>query len=306
MIVIENLNLNNKNKEILKDYKFTLKNIKHKEEKTTVESYLEDIYKYLEYTEKKQIKCALNIKYDDIKNYIAFLKNNNYEVSSIVRKTVSIKLFHKYLSENYHIEDASSKIETPKFYRKLPNTLTIEEVDNLLNINLVTPFDYRNKAMLELMYSSGLRVSELVNLSLNDVDLENNFVRCIGKGSKERIVPIGEVASEYLKIYINNYRDSLKKGYYTESIFLNNHGKTMTRQGFFLIIKNIAKDKRINKNITPHTLRHSFATHLLNNGANLRVIQEMLGHSNISTTQIYTNVSTDILKENYKLYQRRD
>lgn len=306
MIVIENLNLNNKNKEILKDYKFTLKNIKHKEEKTTVESYLEDIYKYLEFTEKKQIKSALNIKYDDIKDYITFLKNNNYEVSSIVRKTVSIKLFHKYLSENYHIEDASSKIETPKFYRKLPNTLTIEEVDNLLNINLVTPFDYRNKAMLELMYSSGLRVSELVNLNLSDVDLENNFVRCIGKGSKERIVPIGEVASEYLKIYINNYRDSLKKGYYTESIFLNNHGKTMTRQGFFLIIKNIAKDKKIDKNITPHTLRHSFATHLLNNGANLRVIQEMLGHSNISTTQIYTNVSTDILKENYKLYQRRD
>jgi len=303
---IEDLNLSNKNKEILKDYKFTLKNIKHKEENTTVVSYIEDISIYLEYMEKKHIKTALNIKYDDINSYIKYLKENNYEVSSIVRKIVSIKLFHKYLSENYNIEDVSIKIETPRFYRKLPNILTIEEVDKLLDINLITPFDYRNKAMLELMYSSGLRVSELVNLKLNDIDLDNSYVRCFGKGSKERIVPIGEIALEYLNIYLTNYRDSLKKGYYTENIFLNNHGKEMTRQGFFLIIKKIAKEKEIDKNITPHMLRHSFATHLLNNGADLRTIQEMLGHSNISTTQIYTNVSTDILKENYKLFQRRD
>ena len=123
---------------------------------------------------------------------------------------------------------------------------------------------------------------------------------------KERIVPVGEYSSKYLSIYINEYRDSMKKGYYTEKIFLNNHGKEMTRQGFFKIIKKIAKDKDINKNITPHMLRHSFATHLLNNGADLRTIQEMLGHSSISTTQIYTNVTNDILKENYDLYKRRD
>ena len=160
--------------------------------------------------------------------------------------------------------------------------------------------------MLELMYSSGLRVSELINLELSDIDLNNNYVRCFGKGSKERIVPVGEYSSKYLSIYINEYRDSMKKGYYTEKIFLNNHGKEMTRQGFFKIIKKIAKDKDINKNITPHMLRHSFATHLLNNGADLRTIQEMLGHSSISTTQIYTNVTNDILKENYDLYKRRD
>ena len=141
--------------------------------------------------------------------------------------------------------------------------------------------------MLELMYSSGLRVSELVELKLKDIDLDNGYVKCFGKGSKERIVPVGELAIDYLKKYIYEYRDSMKKGYYTENIFLNNHGKKISRQGFFLIIKEIADQKNINKNITPHMLRHSFATHLLNNGADLRTIQEMLGHSSITTTQIY-------------------
>ena len=306
MIKTENLKLNSTNKKILDDYQYELKMVKHKEENTTINSYAEDIYKYLEYIESKHINNALNIKYENILDYLKYLDNNNYKVSSIARKITSIKSFHKYLSETNNIEDVSLKINIPKFYRKLPNILTIEEVDNLLDINLKSPFDYRNKAMLELMYSSGLRVSELINLKLSDIDLDNNYVRCFGKGNKERIVPIGEVAIEYLKIYINEYRDSMKKGYYTENIFLNNHGKNITRQGFFLIIKQIAKEKDIDKNITPHMLRHSFATHLLNNGADLRTIQEMLGHANLSTTQIYTNVSTDILKENYELYKRRD
>lgn len=306
MIKTENLKLNSTNKKILDDYQYELKMVKHKEENTTINSYAEDIYKYLEYTENKHINNALNIKYENILDYLKYLDNNNYKVSSIARKITSIKSFHKYLSETNNIEDVSLKINIPKFYRKLPNILTIEEVDNLLDINLKSPFDYRNKAMLELMYSSGLRVSELINLKLSDIDLDNDYVRCFGKGNKERIVPIGEVAIEYLKIYINEYRDSMKKGYYTENIFLNNHGKNITRQGFFLIIKQIAKEKDIDKNITPHMLRHSFATHLLNNGADLRTIQEMLGHANLSTTQVYTNVSTDILKENYELYKRRD
>lgn len=306
MIKTENLKLNSTNKKILDDYQYELKMVKHKEENTTINSYAEDIYKYLEYIESKHINNALNIKYENILDYLKYLDNNNYKVSSIARKITSIKSFHKYLSETNNIEDVSLKINIPKFYRKLPNILTIEEVDYLLDINLKSPFDYRNKAMLELMYSSGLRVSELINLKLSDIDLDNNYVRCFGKGNKERIVPIGEVAIEYLKIYINEYRDSMKKGYYTENIFLNNHGKNITRQGFFLIIKQIAKEKDIDKNITPHMLRHSFATHLLNNGADLRTIQEMLGHANLSTTQVYTNVSTDILKENYELYKRRD
>ena len=306
MIKIDNLKLNKNNKDILEKYQIYLLTVKQKEEKTTVSSYIEDIYKYLEYIENNKIKTALNIEYQDITNYLKYLDNNNYETSSIIRKIVSIKLFHKYLSEEYKIKDVSSKIINPRLRRKLPNILTIEEVDNLLDIKLNTPFDYRNKAMLELMYSSGLRVSELVDLKLNNIDLDNGYVRCLGKGKKERIIPIGEIAIEYLKKYINEYRNSMKKGYYTENVFLNNHGKNITRQGFFLIIKNIAKEKNIDKNITPHMLRHSFATHLLNNGANLRTIQEMLGHSSITTTQIYTNVSNDIIKENYELYKRRD
>lgn len=298
--------LNTKNKKLLSDYIIELKTIKQRDKDTTVNSYSEDIYKYLEYMESKNISSALDISYNNLLDYLKYLDDNKYEVSSVARKIVSIKAFHKYLSENYNVIDISTKINTPRFYRKLPNILTIEEVDNLLDIKLDTPFDYRNKAMLELMYSSGLRVSELINLELSDIDLNNNYVRCFGKGSKERIVPIGEYSSKYLSIYINEYRDSMKKDYYTEKIFLNNHGKEMTRQGFFKIIKRIAKDKDINKNITPHMLRHSFATHLLNNGADLRTIQEMLGHSSISTTQIYTNVTNDILKENYDLYKRRD
>lgn len=304
MINIDKLNI--KNKKLLSDYIIELKTIKQRDKDTTVNSYSEDIYKYLEYMESKNISSALDISYNNLLDYLKYLDDNKYEVSSVARKIVSIKAFHKYLSENYNVVDISTKINTPRFYRKLPNILTIEEVDNLLDIKLDTPFDYRNKAMLELMYSSGLRVSELINLELSDIDLNNNYVRCFGKGSKERIVPIGEYSSKYLSIYINEYRDSMKKGYYTEKIFLNNHGKEMTRQGFFKIIKKIAKDKDINKNITPHILRHSFATHLLNNGADLRTIQEMLGHSSISTTQIYTNVTNDILKENYDLYKRRD
>ena len=306
MIKIDNLKLNKNNKDILEKYQIYLLTVKQKEEKTTVSSYIEDIYKYLEYMENNKIKTALDIEYQNITNYLKYLDNNNYKTSSIIRKIVSIKLFHKYLSQEYKITDVSSKIINPRLRRKLPNILTIEEVDNLLDIKLNTPFDYRNKAMLELMYSSGLRVSELVDLKLNNIDLDNGYVRCLGKGKKERIIPIGEIAIEYLKKYINEYRNSMKKGYYTENVFLNNHGKNITRQGFFLIIKNIAKEKNIDKNITPHMLRHSFATHLLNNGANLRTIQEMLGHSSITTTQIYTNVSNDIIKENYELYKRRD
>lgn len=305
LVNIKNLKLNSNNKEILNDYQMYLVSTKGLREETSDKSYIYDTYKYLTFMESKHISSPLNIKYEDIRAYLKHLDIQNYELSSVIRKIVSIKAFHKYLEKKYQIENPSLKIESPRFHRKLPNILTIEEVEDLLNIELKTPSDYRNKAMLELMYSSGLRVSELVNLKLSDIDLDNNYVRCYGKGSKERIIPLGETACDYLKIYIENYRGSMKKKYLTDSLFLNNHGQAMTRQGFFLIIKKIAAAKNINKNITPHMLRHSFATHLLNNGADLRTIQVMLGHSNISTTQIYTNVSNEILNENYELYKRR-
>ena len=188
-----------------------------------------------------------------------------------------------------------------KIEKKLPNYLSIEEVNNLLDIKLTKPIDYRNKAMLELMYATGLRVSELVNLTLNDIDLENDIVRTIGKGNKERIIPIGDYAKEALLIYLNNYRNSMLKGYICDKVFLNNHGRELTRQGFFKILKARLKEVNINKDVSPHTLRHSFATHLLNNGADLRSIQEMLGHYNLSTTQIYTHVAKDKLKKEYDM-----
>ena len=306
MLKTEDIKLTDKNKKILDDYAMYLITIKHMNEDSSTYSYSDDIKKYLEYMESINIKDATKIKEKELINYLKYLDDNNYETSSVARKIVSIKSFYSFLEDEYHMSNIASKINSPKFYRKLPDILSIEEVDNLLNIKTENAFDYRNKAMLELMYSSGLRVSELVSLELKDIDLENRIVRCIGKGKKERIVPIGDYAIDYLKKYIYEYRPLLKKGYNTDSIFLNNHGKEMTRQGFFLIIKKIAKEKDINKNITPHMLRHSFATHLLNNGADLRTIQEMLGHSNISTTQIYTNLTTDILKENYKLFEKRD
>lgn len=304
MVEVECFSLNNDYIDVLKKYKLYLLTNKHLSD-NSVDSYLLDIYKYLEYMEKSKINNIKKIKKEDIYNYLKSLDNNKYSIYSVVRKISSIKTFHRYLSSMYEINDVSIDIDTPRFYKKLPNILTIEEVENLLNIKLETAFDYRNKAMLEVMYATGLRVSELVNLELNNVNLDEDYVRCFGKGNKERIVPLGEIALKYLKIYINDYRDSLKKRCLCDKIFLNNHGKGITRQGFFIILKEIAEEKGINKNITPHMLRHSFATHLLNNGADLRSIQVMLGHSNLSTTQIYTNVSNEVLKENYELYHPR-
>lgn len=304
MVEVECFELNEKNIEILKKYQLYLLTNKHLSD-NSLTSYLLDTYKYIEFLEKNNIMDIIHTTEKDFYQYQKYLDDNDYSIYSVVRKISSIKTFYMYLSKTYHIEDISSKIENPRFYKKLPEILTIEEVELLLDIKLENAFDYRNKAMLEVMYATGLRVSELVELELNNVDLEEGYVRCFGKGNKERIVPLGEVALKYLKIYIEEYRDSLKKRYLCDKIFLNNHGKGITRQGFFIILKDIAMEKGITKNITPHMLRHSFATHLLNNGADLRSIQIMLGHSNLSTTQIYTNVSNEVLKENYELYHPR-
>lgn len=297
MIDIDSFKLSIDNKEILKKYHTYLITVKFLNIETTINSYILDIYKYLEYLDIPYNKTTN----DDIYNYLKYLEEENYSIYSVVRKISSIKSFYNFLieSENYKI---NLDIERPRFYRKLPHVLTIDEVDKLLNFELKTPFDYRNKAMIELMYATGLRVSELINLTALNIDLDNKIVRCFGKGNKERIVPIGKTACKYLKIYLEEYRDSLVKKTLCDNIFLNNHGKKMTRQGFFKNLKIIANKQGITDDITPHMLRHSFATHLLNNGADLRSIQLMLGHENISTTGIYTNVSTEKIKENYDLY----
>lgn len=297
MIEIENLNLSDKNKEILSNYQTYLLTVKFLNVETTINSYILDIYKFLEYLNKDYNKT--NNK--DIYDYLKHLSDNSYSIYSVVRKISSIKSFYSYLAEE-SIYEINLDIERPRFYKKLPHVLSIDEVDKLLDIKLETPFDYRNKAMLELMYATGLRVSELINLTPLNIDLEKKIVRCFGKGNKERIVPIGDIAVKHLKIYLDGYRDTLTKKTLCDNLFLNNHGKKLTRQGFFKMLKRQADIKGIKENITPHMLRHSFATHLLNNGADLRSIQLMLGHENISTTGIYTNVSKDKLKENYDLY----
>ena len=288
------------NKEIIENFKTYLFTEKYLVD-NSVESYYLDIKCYLEYLDKDYNK----ITKEDIKDYLKYLNASKYSKASTDRKISSIKTFHHYLYRCYSIEDISKNIERSKKQRKLPNILAIEEIEILLDFKLKTSFDYRNKAMLELMYATGLRVSEIINLTLNNIDLENKIVKCFGKGNKERMVPFGDVCKSYLEIYINNHRTALLKKYITDSLFLNNHGKKMTRQGFELIVNEIAKKQNLNRKITPHMLRHSFATHLLNNGADLRSIQIMLGHDNLSTTQIYTNVSNQILKENYDLYHPR-
>lgn len=266
----------------------------------TIESYKRDLEKFLEFNKNKDIN---NISNDDLKKYIKNLNKIGLNEKSIARNISSLKSFYKFLViEKYINNNPSDALFLPKVKKSLPNILTEEEVLKLLDIKLTDNFSYRNKAMLELMYATGLRVSELINLKLQDIDLNQDIIRTFGKGSKERIIPIGDYSKEYLEKYILEYRGSMLKKENSEYLFLNNHGKKMTRQGFFKIIKKIAKEKGINKELSPHTLRHSFASHLLKYGADLRTIQELLGHSDISTTQIYTHITNEELKKNYNDY----
>ena len=263
----------------------------------TIESYKRDLNKFLEYNKNTSID---NISNEDLKKYIKYLNDNGLNEKSIARNISSLKSFYKFLVISKYISsNTSDSLYLPKIKKSLPSTLTEEEVMSLLDIDLTDNFSYRNKAMLELLYATGLRVSELINLKLQDIDFSQDIIRTFGKGSKERIIPIGDYAKEYLEKYIYEYRSSMLKKDNNEYIFLNNHGKQMTRQGFFKIIKKIAKEKGINKELSPHTLRHSFASHLLKYGADLRTIQELLGHSDISTTQIYTHITNEELKQNY-------
>lgn len=265
----------------------------------TVESYRTEIKGYLEFFKEKNIKVK-DIKNSDIKDYLTYIKKGETSDRTLAHNVSVIRTFYKFLLTLKIIErNPTEFLELPKLRKKLPTVLSKEEVEKLLDIDLTDCYSYRNKAMLELLYSTGLRVSELVNLELNNIDLENCMLKTIGKGNKERIIPISDYALYYVEKYINEYRGSMLKKRINNYVFINNHGNPMTRQGFFKIIKKLALEKGIKTPISPHTLRHSFATHLLDYGADLRSIQEMLGHSNLSTTQIYTHVSSEHLKDNY-------
>ncbi len=263
----------------------------------TIASYMNDLNIFISYLDSLNIDY-LKVTREDILNYLKSIKDKNELTLS--HNISVLRSFYKFLMLEEKIsKNPMENIDLPKLSKKLPSVLTVDEVDKLLNIDLNDMYDYRNKAMLELLYASGLRVSELINLKVEDVDMENDLVKTLGKGSKMRIIPFGNYALEALKKYIYEYRSDFIKKEVSEYLFLNNHGKKMTRQGFFKILKGIALKQGIEKEISPHTIRHSFATHLLNGGADLRSIQEMLGHSNLATTQIYTNISREELKKNY-------
>lgn len=266
--------------------------------KNTIDAYRND----LEMFNKFVNKSINSIDDNDIKSYLKYLKDNKHNERSIARNTSSLRSFYKFLIINKHVKtNPMENITSIKLSKKLPDILTIDEINKILDIKITDNYSVRNKAMLELIYAAGLRVSELINLKTYDIDIEENIVRTMGKGNKERIIPIGEYATNALNSYLSIRYTFLKKEI-NDYLFLNNHGKKMTRQGFFKIIKKLAQDNNIKKDISPHTLRHSFATHMINNGADLRTIQELLGHSDISTTQIYTHISTEKLKQEFESF----
>ena len=266
----------------------------------TINSYMLDLEDFFKAFNGDVESCTKK----DILAYISSI--NGLEVSTVNRHISSLKSFFNYLVDESIIKvSPMEEVSSLKKTKKLPKYLSISEVNKLLNIPLNSEFDYRNKAMLELMYATGLRVSELVSIEYSNIDFENSIIRINGKGKKERIIPLGEVASYYLKVYLNDYRSKLLKRNTYNQVFLNNHGKPITRQGFNYILENIRELTGITKEITPHVLRHSFATHLLEGGADIRSIQEMLGHENISTTNIYTEVVNDVLRSNYEMYHNR-
>ncbi|KPB03043.1 site-specific tyrosine recombinase XerD [Bacillus sp. CHD6a] len=274
----------------------------------TVVSYERDLKSYLLYLNKVEEMSSLDaVTRSNILQFLKFLTENGKSSKTIARHIASIRSFHQFLlREKVTTQDPTVHIDRPKQEQKLPQVMSLEEVQALLDSPDTTKvFGIRDKAMLELLYATGMRVSELISLNLSDVHLTMGFVRCIGKGNKERIIPLGSMAQNAITNYIEESRSHLLKKKNTDALFVNLYGNRLTRQGFWKILKKLTKEAGIEKELTPHTLRHSFATHLLENGADLRAVQEMLGHADISTTQIYTHVTKTRMKDVYSMFHPR-
>ena len=270
----------------------------------TIKNYTYDIEKFIVFLKEQGINSFSEITRKDIEKYLKEI--NDMNPKSISRNITSINNLFIFLLKDKQIENNPCEfIDRPKLKKSLPDTLSFDEVSLILDIPLKNKYDYRNKAMLEILYGSGLRISELISLTLRDVDMENDIIRCFGKGSKERIVPINDYEKYFLKEYLECRNLFLVNGN-NDFLFLNNHGKQMTRQGFLKNLHKILLEKGIKKNVTPHTLRHSFATHMLEGGADLRSIQMLLGHSDISTTKIYTHITNEKIKDDYKNFHPRN
>jgi integrase/recombinase XerD len=267
----------------------------------SVEAYLRDIDKLTQYLqEASSLKTPEAVDLKDLQLFLKWVAELGMTASSQARIISGIKSFYKYcLAEQISKKDPTTLLEAPKLKRALPDILSFEEIEKIIDqLDLSKPEGGRNKAILETMYSSGLRVSEVVNLKISQLYLDVGFIRVIGKGDKERLVPIGSSASKYLTIYKNKIRVHVSPQPGNEDIvFLNNRGKKLSRVMIFLIIKELVKKAGIHKTVSPHTFRHSFATHLVEGGADLRAVQEMLGHESITTTEIYTHLDREFLRK---------
>ena len=266
----------------------------------TLSSYSSDLGQFMTFLEESNITSIHMLNNQHLIEYIMILKSKGKAAATISRNRAAIKTFMKFLvSDGILDNNPSENLESPKLNRKLPITLNMEQMDNLFQKpRIKTVIGLRDRAMLEVLYASGLRVSELVSLNIGDMELNKGFIRCYGKGSKERIVPLGSMAIFFVNQYLEQGRVKLVKKPAEKAVFVNNMGSRLTRQGLWKILKKYAKAAGIGE-ITPHTLRHSFATHLLENGADLRAVQEMLGHADISTTQIYTHITNSHLRKVY-------
>lgn len=274
----------------------------------TQENYQRDLAQYKEYLTEHGIHNWNEVDRFVILDFLQKLRDENKAASSVVRMMSALRQFHLFLrQEDLTNENPMQYIDSPKKQEHLPDTLSMEEVEKLIETpDVTTPLGLRNRAILETMYATGLRVSELISLKRDDLHLSMGLIQTIGKGNKERIIPIGDIAAQWLERYFADSRPKLVKNKELPEVFVNFHGNKLTRQGIWKNIKAIVKEAGIQKDVTPHTLRHSFATHLLENGADLRMVQELLGHSSISTTQIYTHVTKKRVAEVYQKYFPRD
>jgi integrase/recombinase XerD len=288
--------------EVLDDF-FVYLTVEKGDVKSTLNTYQDDMDQFVHY--KKDCQISLLTK-NDITDFTQHLSSRGLKTSTIIRRITTVRSFYLFLNKNNFIDISLIGLHLPKGEKHLPVVLSYEEVEGLLGcLDLSKPTEIRDKAMLETMYASGLRVSELLNLEMGNVNPEEGYIKVRGKGNKERIIPIGEFALEYLIKYVKEVRGK-NLGYRTKYLFLNQRGGVISRQYFWRNIKKYASRAEIEVPVSPHTLRHSFATHLLENGANLKQVQEMLGHAKIETTQIYTHVSTKRILSVYDKFMSDD
>lgn len=284
--------------EVIKSFIEELKSDK-KLSKNTLESYSRDIKQFLTFLHDNDIDFK-SVKKANVISYVIYLQKEGKAVASISRSLASIRAFYHILVKNHIVSyDPTLDLESPRIEKKIPKVLSVDEVERLLALpNGLDTKGARDRAMLEILYATGIRVSELISLNLEDVNIELGCIKC--NGNKERIIPVGKIALGALENYIKNYRASFQKGKKDNALFLNFHGERMTRQGFWKIVKYYASLANIEKEITPHTLRHSFAAHLIENGADLKSVQQMLGHSDISTTQVYADMIKTRISDVYR------